>query len=67
MGGKEELVQLGTQEGWGGLRVQAEPLMQEEWGAPQEVAGLVGQARRFQALLREAVGAVLLLWAVPQR
>ena len=63
MGGKEELVQLGTQEGWGGLRVQAEPLMQEEWGAQQELVGQVGQAYSKE-LRQEAVEVVLLPWAV---
>ena len=67
MGGKEELVQLPTQEGWEELRVRAEALRVQEWGAQQEMEGLVGKARRFQELLRVAVGAALLLWAVPQR
>ena len=63
MGGKEGLVQLPTQEGWGGLRVQAEPLMQEEWGAQQELVGQVGQAYSKE-LRQEAVEVVLLPWAV---
>ena len=65
MEGKEGLVQLQTQEGREEVRAQAEPVMQEEWGAPQELVGQVGPAY-FKELRREAAVAALLPWAVPQ-
>lgn len=63
MGGKEGLVQLQTREGRGEVRAQAEPLVQEVWGAPQELVGQVGQAYSKE-LRQEAVEVVLLPWAV---
>lgn len=59
MVGKEGLAQARTQEGREEAKVWAESVMQEEWGAPQEVEGLVGQAC-LKERRREAVGAALL-------
>ena len=62
-GGKVGMAQARTQEGREEVRAQAEPVMQEEWGAPQEVEGQVGPAY-FKGLRREAAVAALLQWEV---